>query len=165
MVSQTATSLRGALAQKLQELGDALDGIDEEKAGRRSAEGEWCCKEVLSHLAGDEGESYVAGFRRFIAEDTPLIGVVVGLPYYTPARQAMSLSELRAGVWRQYTQLSEFLGDLSDEELARKARVPLLKDSPIGEYPTLAQWAGALINVHLADHINQVREARQTIGE
>jgi hypothetical protein len=165
MVSQAATSLRDALEHKLEELGEALEGIDEERAGQRAAEGDWCCKEILSHLTGDEGESYVAGFRRFIDEDTPLIGVVVGLPYYTPARQAMTLSELRSGVSRQYGELADFLGGLNEAELTRKARVPLLKDTPIGEYPALAQWAGALINVHLTDHINQLREARQAMGE
>ena len=163
MVSQAAMSLRDALGQKLQELGEVLDGMDETKAGQRMAEGEWCCKEVLSHITGDEGESYVAGFRRFLDEDSPLIGVVVGLPYYTPARQAMSLTELRAGVWKQYQDVADFLGSLSDEQFARKARVPLLKETPIGEYPTLAQWAGALINVHLVDHINQLRSTRQQI--
>ncbi len=164
MVSPAATSLRDAMEQKLQELGEALDGLDEAKAGQRAAEEEWCCKEVLSHLTGDEGESFVDGFRRFIDEDTPLIGVMVGLPYYTPKRQAMSLSELRAGVWKRYQEVSDFLGGLSDEQLERKGRVPLLKDSPMGEYPTLAQWAGALINFHLPDHINQIRNARQQIG-
>src|SRR3972149_2348981 len=97
MVSSAAVSLREALGQKMQELGEALEGLDEAQAGQRPAEGEWCCKEILSHLTGDEGESFVASLRRFVDEDTPLIGVVAGLPYYTPARQAMSLEELRAG--------------------------------------------------------------------
>lgn len=147
----------------MRELGEALDGLDEAKAGQRTSEGEWCCKEVVSHLTGDEGESFAARLRRFIDEDTPLIGVVVGLPYYTPARQAMSLTELRAGVSKQYQDVADFLGSLTDEQLARKARVPLLKETPIGEHPTLAQWAGALINFHLTDHINQLRNARQQI--
>ncbi len=164
MVSAAAVSLRDALAQKMQELGQALDGLDETKAAQRPAEGEWCPKEILSHLMGDEGESFVAGLRRFIDEDTPLIGVVAGLPYYTPSRQTMSLSQLRAGVWSQYQEVTDFLGGLSDEQLARKGRVPLLKETPIGEYPTLAQWAGAIISFHLTDHINQVRNARQGVG-
>ena len=91
MVSAAATSLRDALEQKMKELGEALEGMYEEDAARRPADGEWCCKEMLSHLMGDEGESFVTGLRRFVDEDTPLIGVVAGLPYHTPARQAMSL--------------------------------------------------------------------------
>jgi hypothetical protein len=150
--------------QRLGELDEALAGMDEAKAGQRSAEGEWCCKEILSHVMGDEGERYVASLRRFIDEDTPLIGVMVGLPYYTPARQAMSLAEMRAGVRRQYQEVADFLGGLSDEQISRKGRIPLLKDTPIGEYATLAQWVGALLNVHLPDHINQIRDACQKTG-
>src|SRR3990172_11932081 len=120
VVSVSGTSLRDALEQKMRELGETLEGMNEEDAARRPADGEWCCKEMLSHLMGDEGESFVSGLHRFLDEDTPLIGVVAGLPYYTPARQAMSLSELRAGVWRQYEEVADFIGSLSDEQLGRK---------------------------------------------
>src|SRR3990167_10979029 len=124
----------------MSELGDALEGMTEEDAARRPADGEWSCKEMLSHLMGDEGESFVTGLRRFVDEDAPLIGVVAGLPYFTPARQAMSLSELRAGVWRQYEEVADFIGSLSDEQLARKGRVPLLKETPLREQPPLGLW-------------------------
>lgn len=163
MVSEAATSLRDALGQKMQEFGEALDGLDEAKAGQRAAEGEWCCKEILSHLMGDAGEDLLAPFRRVIEEDTPLIGIVAGLPYYTPDRQAMSLTEMRDAVTSRYQELAEFLGGLKEEDLSRKARVPLLKETPIGEYATLIQFAGAL-NFHLTDHINQIRNARQATG-
>ncbi|MCH8345752.1 MAG: hypothetical protein IIC87_02360 [Chloroflexi bacterium] len=55
MVSEAGTSLRDALGQKMDELSEALNGLDEEKAGQRAADAEWCCKEVLSHLMGDKG--------------------------------------------------------------------------------------------------------------
>lgn len=164
MVSQAAVSLRDTLEGKLEELGEALEGLDETKATERPGDAEWCCKEVLSHLLGEEGDDLVTGLRRFLDEDTPLIGLVTGLPYYTPERQKMSLSELRAGVWKRYQGVADFVGDLSEEQLARKARVPLLKDTPLGEHPTLAQWVGVLINLHLPDHINQVRSARERVG-
>ena len=148
----------------MKELGEALEGMNEEDAARRPADGEWCCKEMLAHLMGDEGESFVAGLRRFVDEDTPLIGVVAGLPYYSPTRQAMSLSEMRAGVWRQYEEVADFISGLSDEQLGRKGRVPLLKETPIGEHPTLGQWAGAIINFHLTDHIGQMGKVREARG-
>lgn len=163
MVSQVAASLSDAVRQKIGELEEAVSGIGEEAAGRRPAEGEWCCKEVLSHLLSDEGEDVVAPLRRFMDENTPLIGIVTGLPYYTPVRQAMSLGELQDVVSSRYRELANFLGDLSEEQLNRKARVPLFKQTPIGEYATLVQFAGAL-NFHLSDHINQIRNARQQVG-
>lgn len=163
MVSEAATSLRHSLAEKVHELEQALAGVPEEAAGRRPAEGEWCCKEVLSHLMGDEGEDLVAGLRRFIDEDTPLIGIVTGLPYYTPGRQKMAVGEMLSAVRGRYDEVASFLGGLTDEQVARKARVPLFKETPIGEYATLAQFAGAL-NFHLTDHINQIRSARQQVS-
>src|SRR3972149_9299268 len=117
MVSVAATSLRDALDQKMRELGETLEGMTEEDAARRPADGEWSCKEMLSHLMGDEGESFVAGLHRFLDEDTPLIGVVAGLPYYSPARPAMSPSELSAGLWRQYQEAADFIGSLNVEQL------------------------------------------------
>ena len=163
MVPEAETSLRDALGQKMDDLTKALNGLDEEKAGQRAADAEWCCKEVLSHLMGDEGEDVLAPFRQIIEEDTPLIGIVTGLPYYIPDRQAMSLAEMRGAVSSRYRHLAEFLSGLAEADLARKARVPLFKNSPMGEYPTLAQFAGAL-NSHLADHISQISSARQQVG-
>ena len=163
MVSEAGTSLREALGQKMDELSEALEGLDEEKAGQRAADAEWCCKEVLSHLMGDEGEDILAPFHQIIEEDTPLIGIVTGLPYYTPDRQAMSLAELRGAVSSRFQELAEFLGSMNDADLARKARVPLFKETPIGEYATMAQFVGAL-DFHLTDHINQIRNARQQVG-
>lgn len=164
MVSQVATSLRDALAQKMQELEEGIRGVDEDAAGRRPAAGEWCVKEVLSHLCKDEGESLVHNLRRLADEDTPLIGFASGLPFYTAKRQGMRVAELLAVVRGQYDEMASFVGGLSDEQLGRKGRVPILRDTPIGEYPTLAQFAGAMINLHLNDHINQIRDARQQAG-
>lgn len=164
MVSQAATSLGEAIEGKLRELGEALDGIGEEQAGRRPADGEWSCKEVLSHLMGDEGEREVDRLQRFMDEENPLIGIMVGLPYYTPERQAMSLSELRAGVWKRYEEMAVFVSGLNDEQLERGARIPLLKQTPIGEQATLAQWVGVVTTFHLPAHIEQVKGIRQQLG-
>ncbi len=163
MVSEAGTSLRDALGQKMDELSEALNGLDEEKARQRAADAEWCCKEVLSHLMADEGDDVLAPFRQIIEEDTPLIGIVTGLPYYTPDRQTMSLAEMRSAVSSRYRELAEFVGGLTDADLARKARVPLFKETPIGEYATMAQFVGAL-NFHLTDHISQISNARQQVG-
>lgn len=158
MVSQAATSLKDQLAQKMREMDEALSAFDETTAVKRPAEGAWCAKELLSHLMGEEGEGIAVGLRRFLDEDVPLIGVVSGLPYFTPARQAMSLKDLREGVFQQYNEVAEFVGGLGDEQLARKARIPLLKDTPFGEEVSMAQWAGIVINFHLADHVNQIKQ-------
>ncbi|TMB66215.1 MAG: hypothetical protein E6J43_10690 [Chloroflexi bacterium] len=55
-----------------------------------------------------------------------------------------------------YGGMGAFLSGLSEEQLSRKAQVPLLKETPLGEYPTLGQLAGALINFQ-NDHVQQLR--------
>lgn len=164
MVSTAATSLRDSLGQKMRELEEAVADVSEEVAARRPGDAEWCVKEVLSHLCGDEGQGFSVNFSRFIEEDTPLIGIVTGLPYYTPKRQAMTSDKLLSTVREQYGEIAQLLGGLSDEQLARKGRVPFLKETPLGEYPTLAQFAGAIISFHLTDHINQIRTAAQRVA-
>jgi hypothetical protein len=57
--------------------------------------------------------------------------------------------------------MGKFLSDLSEEQLNRKAKAPQLKETPIGEYPTLGQLSLALINFHLNDHINHLRNLNQ----
>jgi hypothetical protein len=47
---------------------------------------------------------------------------------------------------------------LSADQLNRKAHVPLLKETPLGEYPTLAEWISALVDYHVGFHIDHLRE-------
>jgi hypothetical protein len=163
MVSQTATSIHDALQAKLAELGEALDGISEEKATRRPADGEWSCKELLSHLMGRD-EVSVTYLKPFVEQDGPTIEVEVGEALYTPDREAMSFAEMRAAVEEQYGRAAEFLGSLSEEELARTGKLPpFFKETPLGDTVTLGQWANALINLHLADHVAQARAIRQAL--
>ena len=71
------------------------------------------------------------------------------------------MSELVTKIETDYGAIGTFIAGLSDEQLGRKAHVPFLKETPLGEYPTLGQWVGAVINYHLPDHINQLRTAAQ----
>lgn len=158
MASKKAHSFGEAVQGRMRELEEAIGSMSEEKASRRPAEGEWCVKEVLSHLLGEEGTGYVTMLRRFVEEDIPLIHFDAGLSYYTPKRQAMNAATLFAELREEYQAMAMFLESLPEEELARKAQVPLFKGSPLGEYPTLAQLANGLINFHLVEHIKQIRK-------
>jgi hypothetical protein len=156
-MTTVATTLSERLDARIGEIMHAASGVDEDAASRRPAESNWCAKEILSHLCGDEGEDLVAILQRVLDEDEPLLGIVTGLPYYTPARQKMTVADLLGQVGSRYGRLSRFLDSLTDEQLQRTAHLPVFKDTSLGNRPTLAQFLSVLIDFHLPDHINQLR--------
>jgi len=153
----SATSLQAQMDQKVREIKEAVSGVSEQQASRRPAPGEWCVKEVLSHLSGRETASFRDGLNIFLEQDTPEMDLTPGDPYYSPQREKLSCSELLSKVEEQYSGIGKFLAGLTEEQLARKAHIAFLKETPLGEYPTLAQWASAIMNFHLNEHINQLR--------
>ena len=153
-------SLKQQLDQKVQEVKQAVSGLSEEEASKKRREEEWSVKEVLSHLSGDGSSDAVSLLDRVIKEDTPQIDIHPGQSYYE-GRESLPLTELTSRVESTYGGMGAFLSGLSEEQLSRKAQVPLLKETPIGEYPTLGQLAGALINFHLNDHVQQLRNISQ----
>jgi len=149
-------NLQQQVSQKVQEIKQAVSALSEEKASQQPAEGEWCVKEVLSHLTGEENAIVMYQLNRILEEDAPTLTLVPGVSAYDDQRKNASLSQLLSTVESQYADLGNLFAGLSEEQLNRKAHIPLLKESPFGEYPTLGQWAMGIINFHLADHVNQI---------
>jgi len=153
-------NLKQQIDQKVQEIKQAVSGLSEEEASKKRGEDEWSVKEVLSHLSGDGSSDAVSLLDRVVKEDTPQMDIHPGQSYYE-GRESIPLTELTSRVESTYSEMGTFLSGLSEDQLNRKAQVPLLKETPIGEYPTLGQLAGALINFHLNDHVNQLRNISQ----
>ena len=149
--------LQQQLDQKIREIARAVTGIDEQKALERPAEGEWCIKEVLSHLSGEENANVMHRLKLILEEDMPNLDITPGVSAYDAQREQTPVSQLLSTVESQYMELGGLLNSLTEEQLARKAHVPALKGSPLGEYPTLGQWAGFVVNFHIAGHVNQLR--------
>jgi hypothetical protein len=149
-------TLQQQLQQKVSEIKQAVSHLSDDEASKKRGGEEWTVKEVLSHLSGDGSTDATALLGRVIQEDKPLLDIHPGMSYYE-GRENLSLGELTSRVDDTYRKMGSFLSGLNEEQLNRKAHVPLLKETPIGEYPTLAQLAGAVINFHLNDHVQQLQ--------
>ncbi len=157
----TPAMLKDQLATKTTELKAAVAGVSEDKATQKPDGEQWCIKEVLAHLVGDEDALTMYQFKRFLDEENPDLSQNLTPGQVPSAKERASVSKLVADIESQYAQIGTFLSGLSDEQLSRKGRVPFLKETPLGENPTLGQWAGAIINFHLPDHIQQLRTLAQ----
>lgn len=151
-----AQGLQDQVAGKVNEIKSLVAGLSSEEASKKPSADEWCVNEVLSHLLGPELGSWKGGIESIVNEDTPLIDLTPGISYFD-GRGGQSTEELLSAFETEYNAVGEYLGSLSEEQLNRKAHVPIFKETPLGEYPTLAQFAGGIINYHMADHVQQIR--------
>lgn len=148
--------LKQQLESRIAEIKELVSRVDESRASRAPAAGEWCVKEVLTHLGVDS--SALARYKRIVEEeDTPFVEIVPGQSNFDEQQRARPVSAILGDVVAHYSEVAEYLGSLSSEQLQRKAHVPLFKETPIGEYPTVEQLASGLIDFHMAAHVGQLQ--------
>ncbi|MGA3174142.1 MAG: maleylpyruvate isomerase [Syntrophorhabdales bacterium] len=156
---QLAESVR----RKVKEFTKLCAGIDEGTASRAPA-GRWSPKQIVSHLCGPEGVSPVSAFRVIIEKDIPEIHIEPGNPFFSDARSKTSFADLLREFEKIYEERADFIAGLQPEQLGRKGHIPALKDSPLGEYPTLGALVQGIGEYHLSSHIDHLREILAALG-
>ena len=157
MTTARGNQLAQDILQKVAALKQVCQGVGEDLASR-APEGRWSPKQIISHLCGPEGAGHLPILRAFIDNETPMIDLDVENPFFTENRARMSLGELMAECEKNYQSIALFAEELTGEQLERKAHIPQLKDSPLGEYPTLDGMIGGLGEYHLQFHIDHLVE-------
>jgi hypothetical protein len=163
MATQEGKQLARLFREKMAEMNRLCQGLDEATASK-APEGRWTPKEIISHLIGPEGIGTLPAFQFILQQDTPQIDIEPANPFYTGKRREMAFKELLGAFNSEYNKIADLLETLSEEQLGRKARVPLFKDFPVGEYPSLAMFAQVLGDYHLSEHIHHLREILTALG-
>ncbi len=161
MATARGTELSRSIRQKLEELKKACAELDDATASR-APEGRWSPKEILSHLCGPEGSGHLPLFQAFLNK-SPRVDLHPGDPFFTEHRRRMSVSDILEEVEKEYKEIAGFVENLSDEELERTAYVPQLKDSPLGDHPSLEKIIQGVGDFHLQFHIDHLREILQEL--
>jgi len=164
MATSRGNQLAQEIRQKVAALIQVCQGVDENLASRAPTD-RWSPKQILSHLCGPEGVGLLPILRVFVDSDTPLIDLDAENPFFTEHRAAMSFTSLVAECELNYRRITDFATELTGEQLARKAHIPKLKDSPLGEYPTLEGMLYGLGEFHVQFHIDHLREILAALSE
>jgi len=163
MTDMTGEQLAQVVRQKMSDLAAACQGVDEADASR-SPEGRWSPKEILSHLIGPGKDAHVKVMRRFMEEDTPTLDLTPENTHFSPERAGTAFAQLASEAQEEYGRIADFAASLSQEQLSRKARIPMLKESPLGEYPTLGKLIFGLGDFHVQFHIKHMQEVLKELS-
>jgi len=163
MQTSQAVQLREMIHRKMEDFKELCEGLDEEIASRAPS-GRWSPKEIVSHLCGPEGVGHMPLIHAFLEKDTPRLDIEIANPFFSEGRARKTFAELLAEFDAEYGRIAEFAAGLSGEQLNRKAHMPFLKETPFGEYPTLASWIQIIGDHHLGSHIDHMREVLEELG-
>jgi len=163
MANATVNELRTKSDAVWDDLGRVLQGM-EGHLEQADAPGEWTARQVLCHLLFEPGWKPVAVLERFTTGSLPLIEITPGVTSVTAERQRMSLAELTAALDDQRREIFAYLETLSDQDLGRKARIPVFQPLLGTDEVPLPAFVGGVLEYHWRRHIEQLEKIRAAAG-
>ena len=163
MANPQGTELARTIRSGMEELQKVCAGMTEDIASKAPAD-RWSPKQIVSHLTGQDGIGFMPAFERILAQDTPKIDIIAEDPFFTERRSRLTLKELLAEAAAEYTKIADLALSLSEDQLKRKAYIPLFKDTDLTEYPTLAAFMGGLCGWHMGFHIRHMKDVLKELG-
>ena len=163
MASAILTELRATTDVVWARLTAQLHGM-ESYMERSDAPGEWTTREVLCHLLFPPGWRPGPVLFSFVSSDVPLIEIKPGQVHLTPERQMMTLRQFRTALDRHRQEAFAFLEGLREEDLQRKARVPLFEALLGTDEITLPMWMRCFFAIHWDAHADQLAKIRSAVG-
>lgn len=160
----TGATLAGSLRERVTELEAACAGLDAATASSRSGADIWCIREHLSHLHGDDRDTFLDGIRGVLVEGVAELDVTPGITHYTIDRRDVAFPALLGAVCGQYRAIADLAEAMTPEQLEHRTRIELMEQSPFGSTPKMSEWLGAIADMHLLGHIAQIRESRAVMG-
>ncbi len=163
MPTAAATSIADKLHERVTAIVESTKGLSDAQTQQRPAEGEWSIAENLSHLCGEDARAFLTTVKRFIDEDVPTIDITPGISFFE-SRADASLADLVDSFRAQYEAIGSYLTALDASQLNRTGHVPLFKETPFGDYPTVEQFVTVISDFHLNGHVAQIASAKAAIG-
>ena len=163
MAISKSIQLAQNIRQKIDEFKQVCQSIDESRANLAPG-GRWSPKQIVSHLCGPEGKGVMLTVRTILEQDTPLLDIEVENPFFTGKRASMTLAALLSEFEREYGRMAEVVEGLTPKQLDRKAHIPIFKETPLGEYPTLAGLISGLTEYHVRFHTEHMKEIIKDIS-
>jgi len=151
------TTLKNKFDEKASAMESIVAGVSEEKAAKRPADGEWSARDVFCHLSGDAEHTFRDDLNRFLTEDVPALDVTPGELFWTADRESATIQELARAVAAQYREIGNFVSGLTDEQLARPARIAFLKEVRGNDEIKLSEWISLIVEYHLGQHLGQLQ--------
>ena len=163
MSNGTVNELRRKSEAAGARIGRQLAGM-EGHLERTHAPGQWTTRQVLCHLLFEPGFRPAGLLERFASTELPLVEITPGVATVTPERGRMTLAELIAALDTQRREVFAYLETLEEEDLRRKARIPLFEPIVGTDEITLPIFVGAMFDRHWSGHADQLAQIRRAVG-